>query len=56
MKNPIDNRTLMFIMWYTENTTVLSDNVRTYKGIPYYMDRRNSISDLWDVFIKEKLG
>ena len=58
MKTEIDSRTLEFIIWYNKNTTLTSDNVRLYKGVFYYMDRRNAsigggLEDLWNVYYKE---
>lgn len=60
----IQPSTLNFIKWFTKNTNSIQDNVRTYKGKAYFMDRDREtgrttdggIKDLWDVYVKEMIG
>ena len=56
MKNPIDSRTAMFIMWYTNNTISEGNNVRIYNGVRYFTDNRSSLDDLFNIFIKQVMN
>lgn len=65
MKTDISNKTVNFIIWYTENTSSIQSNVRYYNKKHYFMDRKSvsnndngdgGIEDLWNVYLNEMLG
>lgn len=56
--------TLNFVKWINTKTSSIQNNVRTYKGKYYFMDRDTEtgrtrdggVKDLWDVYVKEMTG
>ncbi len=68
MKTIIGSSTINFILWITKNTTVVQSNIRSHKGLYYFMDRKNhtpkeedsieggGIVELWDIYFNEMVG
>ena len=53
-----------FMLWIRNNTTHIQTNVKRYKGIMYFTDRRTEtgratdggLDDLWAIYVKEVVG
>jgi len=59
----MNSGSMNFIIWMANNTNSIQSNVRTYKKVFYFIDKKThtcegegGIKELWDVYVNEMLG